>query len=199
MIDYIIGTVEYISDDSIVIERNGIGFRITTSAITSNRVSLHDKITIYTYMNVREDDISLFGFLTRDEISVFKLLISVSGIGPKVAVAILSVLTVDELRMAILSEDSKAIAKANGVGSKTALIVVLELKDKFKLEDALDSFSTRDDLSDIAANDIITETAMALTSLGYSNVEAMKAIKNIKGHDNMTVEELLKASLKVIG
>lgn len=198
MIDYIVGTVEYISDDYIVVERAGLGFKITTSAITANSITLHDKVTIYTYMHVREDDISLFGFLSRDEISVFKLLISVSGIGPKGAIAILSVLSVDELRMAILSDDSKAIAKANGVGAKTAQRVVMELKDKFKLEDALYSYGDRSDLSEVPTNDIITETAMALTSLGYSNVDALKAIKKIKGHENMTVEELLKATLKVI-
>ena len=99
--------------------------------------------------------------------------------------------------MAILSEDYKAISKANGVGPKTAQRVVIELKDKFHLEDVLDGFSD-DNQVDISGNDIISETAMALTSLGYSNVEALRAIKKIPNSENMTVEELLKASLKII-
>ena len=126
------------------------------------------------------------------------MLISVSGIGPKGALAIMTVLTVDELRIAVLSEDYKAISKANGVGTKTAQRVVIELKDKFKLDDVLSGLSDQADLPDTGSNDIITETAMALTSLGYSNVEALRAIKKVKDSDKMSVEELLKASLKFI-
>jgi len=197
MFSYIKGTIELIDNDYFVIENNGIGFTIFSSSNVTGKLTLHDSIKIYTYMNVREDDISLFGFLTNDEILIFKLLIGVSGIGPKGALAIMSTLTVDELRMAILSEDYKAISKANGVGPKTAQRVVIELKDKFHLEDVLDGFSD-DNQVDISGNDIISETAMALTSLGYSNVEALRAIKKIPNSENMTVEELLKASLKII-
>lgn len=197
MLSYIKGTIEIIDNDYFVIENNGIGFTIFSSSNVTGKLTLHDSIKIYTYMNVREDDISLFGFLTNDEILIFKLLIGVSGIGPKGALAIMSTLTVDELRMAILSEDYKAISKANGVGPKTAQRVVIELKDKFHLEDVLDGFSD-DNAMDISVNDIISETAMALTSLGYSNVEALRAIKKIPNSENMTVEELLKASLKII-
>ena len=143
-------------------------------------------------------DVVFFGFYTEDELSVFKLLISISGIGPKGALAILSTLSIDELRIAVLSDDHKAIAKANGVGAKTAQRVVIELKDKFKLEDVLSDSSSKDDLQDVVSNDIITETAMALTSLGYSNVEALRAIKKVPSSDTMSVEELLKAALKYI-
>ncbi|MGN0436342.1 MAG: Holliday junction branch migration protein RuvA [Wujia sp.] len=199
MFEYIRGTVEYITEDTIVIDNNDIGYKIMTSSMNTAAVKLHDRVTMYTYMHIREDDMSLFGFLTRDEINVFKLLISVSGIGPKVALAILSALSLEELRIAVLSDDSKAIAKANGVGAKTAQRVVLELKDKFKLEDAFDgAFASGDDLSYMGSNDIISETAMALTSLGYSNVEALRAIKKVPGSESMTVEELLKASLKLM-
>lgn len=197
MFEYIRGTVEYITEDTIVVDNNDIGYKIMTSGMNTAAVKLHDKVTMYTYMHIREDDMSLFGFLTRDEINVFKLLISVSGIGPKVALAILSALSLEELRIAVLSDDAKAIAKANGVGAKTAQRVVLELRDKFKLEDAFDNgYASGDDLSYVGSNDIISETAMALTSLGYSNVDALRAIKKVPGSEGMTVEELLKASLK---
>ncbi|MBE5945019.1 MAG: Holliday junction branch migration protein RuvA [Lachnospiraceae bacterium] len=197
MFAYIKGKVEHIGIDYIVIENNGIGFRINTSTIVASKLSLHQQVTIYTHLNVREDDMSIFGFMTEDELSVFRLLISISGIGPKGALAILSTLSIDELRIAVLSDDHKAIAKANGVGAKTAQRVVIELKDKFKLNDVLGGVS-KDDLPDYNTNDIITETAMALTSLGYSNVEALRAIKKVQGADKMSVEELLKAALKYI-
>ncbi len=196
MYAYIKGTVEYLDMESFVIDNNGIGYRILTSTNVISKIKLHETITTYTYLNVREDDMTLFGFLSNEEVSVFKLLISVSGIGPKVALAIMSQLTLDELRMAVISEDYKAIAKANGVGPKTAQRAVIELKDKFKLEDIFMDDDMSDDLSDAVNDDIITETAMALTSLGYSNVEALRAIKKIEGADKMTASELLSAALK---
>lgn len=198
MFEYIKGSIEYIDNEGFVVENNGIGFRLLAGSNVTGRLTLHEQATIYTYLHVREDDMSLFGFLSRDEINIFKLLIAVSGIGPKGALAIMSALTVDELRMAILSDDYKAIAKANGVGPKTAQRIVIELKDKFKLEDVFESLAEDDGLQDAPGNDIISETAMALSSLGYSNIEALRAIKKIKDNDRMTVEELLKAALKVI-
>lgn len=198
MFDYIKGTIEYIADDMLVIENGGIGYRLMTSSFTTKYVKLHELHTLYTYMHVREDGITLFGFLTKDEIQVFKYLISVSGIGPKGAISIMSVLTVDELRIAILSDDYKAISKANGVGAKTAQRVVMDLKDKFKLEDVLYGKSQANDLSESVGNDIISETAMALTSLGYTNAEALSAIKKVGNSDGMTVEQLLSAALKNI-
>ncbi len=196
MYAYIKGKVEYVDVDSFIIDNNGIGYRILTSTNVTSKLKLHDDITTYTYLNVREDALALFGFLSNEEVAVFKLLISVSGIGPKGALAIMSQLTLDELRLAVISEDYKAISRANGIGPKTAQRAVIELKDKFKLEDVFAGGEMSDDLSDNANDDIITETAMALTSLGYSNVEALRAIKKIDGADKMSVEELLKAALK---
>lgn len=198
MFSYIKGKVEYITSDCLVIDNGGIGFKINTSTNTSGKLSLQDTVKIHTHLSVREDDMSLYGFYTEDELTIFRLLISISGIGPKGALAILSTLSVDELRIAVLSDDYKAIAKANGVGAKTAQRVVIELKDKFKLEDVLSDSVSKDDLQDTVSNDIITETAMALCSLGYSNVEALRAIKKVPDADGMSVEELLKASLKYI-
>ncbi len=197
MFAYIKGKIVNIATDYIIIDNNGMGFKINTSSNTAAKLSLKEEAIIYTHLSVREDDMSLFGFYSEDELSVFKLLIGISGIGPKAALAILSTLSIDELRIAVLSDDHKAIAKANGVGTKTAQRVVIELKDKFKLEDVLTDV-TRDDLSETVSNDIITETAMALTSLGYSNVEALRAIKKVPDSERMSVEELLKAALKFI-
>lgn len=140
---------------------------------------------------------SLFGFLTKEERSVFRMLINISGVGPKSALSILSCLSVDELRMAVLSDDYKAIAKANGIGPKTAQRLVIELRDKFHLEDVLGEYDEASPATS-APEDIVSETAMALSSLGYSNVEALRAIKKVPDSEFMTVEQLLKAALKHI-
>ena len=196
MIAYIKGTVTEIGTDEIVVETGGIGFSIFTSTQVSSRLSCNEQATIYTHLNVREDDMSLFGFLTKEERSVFLMLINVSGVGPKSALSILSCLSVDELRMAVLSDDYKAIAKANGIGPKTAQRLIIELRDKFHLEDVLDSYESDDTATGSAPEDIVSETAMALSSLVYSNVEALRAIKKVPGSENMTVEMLLKEALK---
>ena len=200
MFSYIKGKIEDIDIDYIVVDNSGIGFKIMTSANVISKVSLHEDRTIYTYMNVREDDISLYGFLSKDEINVFKLLIGVSGIGPKAALAIMSALTVDEIRMAIIAGDHKAIAKANGVGPKIAQRVVVELKDKFKLEEVFGTDEeSSGDLSDNTGDDIISDAVLALNALGYSESEALRAVKKTAvGNTYSTVEELIKASLKNI-
>ena len=195
MYEYIKGTIERIGVGDLVIECGGIGYHLYASTHVTERLSLHEEAKLYTHLSVREDDMSLFGFLSADELAAFRMLISVSGIGPKGAIAVLSELTVDDLRIAVLSDDHKAIAKAQGIGPKTAQKVVLELRDKMKLEDVFaDSEDASMDVS--ATKDTISETAMALSSLGYSNVEALRAIKKVQGADGMTVEELLKAALK---
>lgn len=198
MFDYIKGTVVYIEENMLVIENSGIGYRVLTSAYAAGRISLHEQVTIYTYLHIREDDISLFGFLSREEITVFQMLISVSGIGPKGALSILSVLTVEELRIAVLSDDHKAICKANGIGAKTAQRLIIELRDKFRLEDVFSDISAVDELPEAGGSDTISETAMALAVLGYSNVEALRAIKKVQDYETMSAEELLKAALKKI-
>lgn len=195
MISYIKGTVKYLSNEEIIIERDGIGFGILTSQNVINKLRIDDSVTLFTYMHVREDDISLFGFLSQDEKNIFKQLISISGIGPKGALAILSTLSIDELRIAVLSEDYKAIAKANGIGTKTAQRIVIDLKDKLKLEDIL-PYAEASVQEEGIGNDNMAEAALALTSLGYSNLEALRALKKVKNNDSMSVEELLKAALK---
>lgn len=199
MIGYIKGTVEGIFSDSLLIENNGIGYRIFTSGIAISKLSeLHSQIMLFTYLHVREDEISLFGFPTTEELDTFKLLLSVNGIGPKAALSILTVLSVRDLALAVMSGDTKAITKANGVGTKGANRVIMELKDKLKLDDLFMSDGDEvisDHVAD-AGTDAIQDTVLALVSLGYSEFEALKAVKQIEHADSLDAESLLKAALK---
>lgn len=197
MFAYIKGTVEDINENGIVIESNNIGFDILCSRAVISGADLHKEIKVYTHLNVKEDDMSLFGFIDKEERRIFRLLIGISGIGPKGALAILSTLSLDELKMAVISEDYKAITKANGIGTKTAQRVVIDLKDKIGIADI--SFNNDvDGLQENVSNDNITDTVMALVSLGYSNTQALQAIKKVSGYKDMQVEKLLKETLKKI-
>ena len=202
MLAYIRGTVEELEQDAVILDHQGMGFRIYTSAMDIQQISGRSgEVTMHLFMNVREDDISLYGFLTKDELNLYKLLISVSGIGPKAALAILSALSVKDLQLAIISGDAKALTKANGVGMKGAQKVILELKDKIDLDAMLTPNSEakgKEPLLDPEASDVVTTTMMALTSLGYSQMEAAQAVRNVKGAEDMTEEALLKAALKVL-
>lgn len=194
MLAFIRGTVEEIGEDYIVLENGGMGYLIKVPGSVSQAIGgLHRQVTLHTYMHVREDEMSLFGFLSKDALSLFKLLITVNGVGPKVANSILTALDADQLRMAILSGDVKSITKANGIGTKGAQRIIMELKDKLDLEDMLehsgDSVVSSDD-------DRVAEAAMALVSLGYSNMEALGAIKKVDNAEQMDVEVLIKAALK---
>ncbi len=199
MISYITGSLEYISDNSIVVECGGIGYSMMISGQFMNRLpAIHSEIKVFTYMYVREDEISLYGFYDKDELEVFKVLLGVNGVGPKAALSLLSALTVNELRLAVVSEDVKSITRANGIGAKGASRIILELKDKLRMEDMIDAayedaINGGADDSDIKANVIA-----ALTALGYSGVEAGRAVARVDGWQNMDEEQLLKASLKNI-
>lgn len=150
---------------------------------------------IYTHMYVREDAIGLYGFLTKEELDTFKLLIGVSGIGPKVALAVLSTLSVRQLKLAVLSDDTKTICKTPGIGPKGAKRLIIELKDKLEM-DELEEEPMREELFQEGAEDVISLTAQALVSLGYSNSEAYRSIQAVEGRDEMDTETLLKAALK---
>ncbi|MBO5087036.1 MAG: Holliday junction branch migration protein RuvA [Lachnospiraceae bacterium] len=201
MIGYIKGTIEGITQDSVLVENQGIGYRIYTSSMVLGQIgAMHQETMLFTYMNVREDGIFLYGFPTTEELDTFKLLLSISGIGPKAALAILSVLSVKDLSLAIMAGDVKAITKANGVGKRGAERVIMELKDKLTIEDV---FGDENDYSDVDVNvgvsgnsNSMEDTVLALVSLGYSEFEAIKAIKQIPGAEQMESEELLKAALK---
>ena len=198
MLAYIKGTVEQIGEDFVVVENNGMGYLIKTpGSVTREIQKLHQQVTIYTYMHVREDEISLFGFLTRDALELFKLLITVNGVGPKVANAVLTALSEDELRMAVLSGDVKAITRANGLGAKGAQRIIMELKDKIALDDMLEGADQDGFTGENAqTQDASVEASMALVSLGYSNTEALRAIKALGDTDGMSAEDIIKLALK---
>lgn len=201
MISYIKGELVALSEDGIVVETNQIGYEIQVPLSVMNELpNIGDDVKIYTYLYVREDAMKLYGFLTNDDLKIFKLLITVNGIGPKGALGILSTITPDDLRFAVLSDDVKAISKAKGIGAKTAGKLILELKDKLKLEDAFESRleKTESSLDVSVSSDKRGEAVLALTALGYSNTDAMKAVRQVTITDDMTVEELLKLSLKYI-
>ena len=195
MISYIKGTLEDTMEDGIIIENNGIGYDIkTTSRLLMGLPKRGSQMKIYTYLYVREDALSLFGFADKEELQTFQLLIGINGIGPKAALAILSTLSVNELRFAVLSQDVKTISRAPGIGKKSAERLIIELKDKMKLEDALKW--EEEPMEEEKTEDSKTEATLALVSLGYSNAEALRAISSIEGSEAMDTESLLKLALK---
>ena len=198
MYAYIKGELAEINTDHIVIEAGGIGYQVFISLQTFDYLpSVGENLKIYTYLYLRDDAMILYGFLTKDDLELFKLLISVSGIGPKGGLAILSTLEADDLRFAILSGDAKAISKAPGVGGKTAQRVILELKDKLSLEDAFEAKTEHVQKNAAAAGGSVKNDAvMALTALGYSSTESLKAVSAVEITEDMDVEEVLKAALK---
>ena len=195
MISYIKGELVAMKSDSIVVDNNGIGYNIfIPTSILSSLPHCGSEVKIHTYFLVREDTQSLYGFLKPDDLEIFKMLISVSGIGPKGALAILSTLTPDELRFAILSDDSKAISKAPGIGSKTAQRCIIELKDKINITSSSDvSVAFNED--SVSTSSAKSEAVSALVVLGYSQSEAYKAVHTIS-EEYDTVEDIIKQALK---
>lgn len=200
MIGYIKGKVEGILSDGVLLENNGIGYHIYTSGMVLNNIpGLHEEMKLFTYLHVREDELSLFGFPTTEELDTFQLLLGVNGIGPKAALAILTVLSVRDLALAIMSNDTKAITKANGVGAKGAGRVIMELKDKLVLDDLYTVDDSADSMTTVVGSgpgDNIQDTILALVSLGYSEIDAAKAVKQIPNAGTMESGDLLKAALK---
>jgi Holliday junction DNA helicase RuvA len=202
VIAFIQGELCDAGQDTIVVACHGIGYEIQIPVSVAQVLpDPGNVVKIYTYTYVREDALGLFGFLTKDDLKIFKLLITVNGVGPKAALAILSAMTADELRFAILAEDAKAIAKAPGIGPKTAKRMIIELKDKLNLESMIeghgDAEMSLSDPGDAAAN-VRDEVIMALTALGYGNTEAVRAVRAVSGADEMDSETLLKQALKKI-
>lgn len=204
MYAYIKGTLEEMAEDNIVVEAGGIGYNVKVSTTTADLLPpLGNEVKIYTYTLVREDTFSLYGFMTRDDLEIFRKLITVNGIGPKGGLAILSVMSADALRFAIMAGDAKAIAKAPGVGSKTAERVILDLRDKISLEDTLRGLgepapSVNGALSSGGSQDNLMkkEAIEALVALGYSVSDATTAVKKVEVTEDTTVESILKAALK---
>lgn len=203
MYAYLKGTLEEITEDAIVVEAGNIGYNIKVSTTTASLLpGIGSEVKIYTYTLVREDAFSLYGFLTRDDLEIFKKLITVNGIGPKGGLAILSVMSADALRFAIMAGDAKSIAKAPGVGNKTAERVILDLRDKISLEDTLHGLgqpveaAMADPGAANADNVMKREAIEALVALGYSASDATAAVKKVAVSGDSTVEGILKAALK---
>ena len=193
MISYVKGVVELVENDKIILDNNGIGYGIFMPASELENIGQGEELIIYTYLNVKEDAMQLYGFLLKEELQMFKMLISVSGVGPKGGMAIISTLSYEGLQMAIVSDDSKAIAKSPGIGSKTAQKIIIELKDKLNIEEMIDISPDIQQTSIVGARADVVD---ALVSLGYSKTSALNAIKQVPNAEQMDVEELLKQSLK---
>ena len=191
-------TEKYI--ESIVVEVENIGYNIKVSQGTVAMLPpVGEMIKVYTYTSVREDAIQLYGFLSKDDLDIFKLLINVNGIGPKGGQSILSVMSAGELRFAIVSGDAKMIAKAPGIGAKTAQRVILDMKDKVSLEDAfVAEKETMQAGSSAPLSDAVREAVEALTALGYGSTEAVRAVKSVENASDLSVETLLKQALKYL-
>ncbi len=201
MIQFIRGKLVSVEEDRAIVDVNGVGYGIFMSVQAMSRLPrMGAEVKIHTYLNVKEDAMQLFGFLTRDDLVIFKLLIGVNGIGPKGGQAILSVLSPDDLRFAVLAGDVKAISAAPGIGKKTAEKLILELKDKLKIEDALEHKASDMDISRDAVdtNQVQSEAVQALVALGYGSTEALKAVKQIPPEDSADVESVLKRALKLL-
>lgn len=200
MYAYIRGIVEDITEDSVILDVHDIGYNIKISSYTASRLpAMGEPVKLYTYTCVREDAFLLYGFLTKAELALFKMLITVNGIGPKGGLSILSVVDATDLQYAIISGDSKLIAKAPGIGPKTAQRVILDLKDKISHEDLLPSLA--EDISSAgvsvsADTEQKKEAIEALVSLGYGQAESAKAVNAIVGIENMDSSAILKAALK---
>ena len=206
MIAYIRGTLAYIEPEEsmAVLETGGIGYRILMSGRDLDLLpAAGEELRLYTYLQVREDAFVLFGFFTREDRKLFQQLLSVNGIGPKAALGVLSALSADDLRFAVLADDAKAIAKAPGIGLKTAQKLILELKDKLSLEEAIEARLENSQAKAAAGaapdlSEARNEAVEALTALGYSASDSLKAVRKVEAADGMNVEDILKAALKYI-
>ncbi|MBQ8118555.1 MAG: Holliday junction branch migration protein RuvA [Lachnospiraceae bacterium] len=203
MIAYVNGIVEDISEDNVVIDVGGIGYNVRISADTASKLpGIGEPAKLYTYLSVREDAQWLYGFLSRSALELFKKCITVNGIGPKGALAILSVMDVDSLRYAIMTGDAKAISKAPGIGAKTAERLILDLKDKIQIDDALIGREIAETAAGAGAGNPLADTPQkkeaveALMALGYGQTESIKAVNSIPDIENMDSGAILKAALK---
>ena len=200
MYAYFIGKIACMQADSIVLEVNNVGYNIRVSAQTIQNLSqFAGEVKIYTYTYVKEDALSLFGFLTREELELFKMMLTVNGIGPKGALSILSTLSVDTLRLAIMSGDAKSIAKSPGVGAKSAERLIIDLKDKISVEDVF-ATNVSENSQIVLPQEIPAkkEAIEALTALGYSATDAVKAVNSVVCGPEDTTEDILKSALKII-
>ncbi|MFC2583879.1 MAG: Holliday junction branch migration protein RuvA [Lachnoanaerobaculum saburreum] len=191
MIAYIRGIVTEKNVNTVTVECSGIGYEIFATGRDIDKLSKGSEVLIHTYLKISEDAHTLYGFLNKDDMAMFKKLITVNGVGPKAALSIMNTLNSFDLKIAIVTEDYKAICAAVGVGSKIAKKIILELKEKVKPDD----IGTLE-AADTSGNSVVSEVLEALVSLGYSNSEAYKVIKEIEVKNTDTTEDILKLALK---
>lgn len=190
MIRYIKGTVEHSTNQFVLLENNGMGYRIFSSTNTINNIENNQEVTLYTHQHVREDQLALYGFITMEELEMFELVIGISKIGPKVGLAILSSMKPKEVRQAVLSNDKKSFGAVPGIGPKTSERMILELKDKVKDFDLWEYEEIIDEENGVMVQN---EAIEALETLGYGKIEAEIACKK---SDANTLEEIIKQALK---
>ena len=197
MIGYIKGRVEVKTKDYVIADVNGIGYKIFMSDKSINSIEKGNEVKIYTFMKVREDDISLYGFLNNEELVTFEQLISVGGIGAKSAITVLSNISPSKFALSIITNDVNTLKKLPGIGAKTAQRIILELKDKMKTSDAIDN--NEETLSSkIELNNNMQDAIEALCVLGYMRKDVENVLTKINT-DNLTVEEIIKQGLKFLG
>lgn len=198
MISYIRGELAVIEEDKVIVDVGGVGYGIYMPGQSMGRLPAPGtEVKLHTYLNVREDAMQLFGFLTRDDLKIFKLVIGVSGIGPKGGLSILSKLPPDDLRFAVLSGDAKAISAAPGIGKKTAEKLIIELKDKLSMDDVIrNPEETEEFIPQSGISTIQTDAVQALTALGYGSTESLRAVKQVEITEDTDVETVLKQALK---
>lgn len=199
MIAFLNGEISAIYEDKVIIEVSGIGYNVLMpSSCIKMLKGIGNIVKIYTYLSVREDAMQLYGFNTSDELELFKLLITVNGIGPKASLQILSSMSQDEIKMAIVAGDSKTLSKVPGIGPKTAQRIIIDLKDKIDLINTVESRLSSDITYSGALSDEKSEALEALVALGYSKKDALNAVSSVDAPQGTKVEEILKLALKSI-
>ncbi|AYA99847.1 Holliday junction branch migration protein RuvA [Lachnoanaerobaculum umeaense] len=191
MIAYIKGIVIEKSIDNVIVECGGLGYEVFVSVRDIEKITKGSEVLLHTYLKISEDAHSLYGFLNKDDLLMFKKLIGINGVGPKAALSILSTLSTFDLKMAIVSEDHKAISAAQGIGPKIAKRIILDLKEKVDL-----NYITTVEVENTSNSGVLGEVVEALISLGYSSGEAYKAVRSIEINDSDTTEDILKIALK---
>ena len=198
MISYIKGKLEIKSKDYIVVDVGGIGYKIFMSETAINELEKGKEVKIFTYMKVREDDISLYGFLNNEELVTFELLISVGGVGAKSAITILSNITPSKFALAVITNDVNTLKKLPGIGAKTAARIILELKDKMKTEQSIEESKDEEIKEAIVLDNKANDALEALCVLGYTRKDVEKVLSNIDTN-KLKVEEIIKQGLKYLG
>ena len=199
MFAYVKGSLEGKANNYVVIDVSGIGYKIFMSETAiENLGEIGDQVKVYTHYHVREDDISLYGFLTNEELRMFELLISVSGVGAKSAITMLSNISPSSFALAVISNDTTKLVKIPGIGAKTAARIVLELKDKLKTEDSINNSKASKEIKEAIKDDNkVSEAISALQVLGYNKKEIEKAFEKLD-KDTLSVEDLIRKGLTIL-